>query len=71
MSQNLGIEVLIDKRQGLITERDNAMVRFNDDIAEIESCIEQLSGKPFKETVSDFKFDDENPNYIKASQEEM
>lgn len=71
MAQSVGIETLIEKRNNLVAERDAAITDFNNQIAEMESCIELLSGKPYTEYMADFKFDDENPNYIKSSQEEI
>lgn len=71
MSQSLGIETLIQKREALVAERDAMLTDFNNQIAEFESCIELLSGKPYTEYMADYKFDDENPNYIRSSQEEI
>jgi len=71
MNQSLGIEALVKKREELVFDRDNMLVEYNNQIAEMESCIELLSGKPYSETITDFKFDDESPNYIKSSQEEV
>lgn len=71
MAQSLGIEALIEKRNTLVAERDSMLTDFNNQIKEFESCIEVLSGKPYTEYMEDFRFDDENPNYIKSSQEEI
>jgi hypothetical protein len=64
MSQNIAVEALI-------TERDNMLSQFNEDIAKLESAIEQISGKKVWEIVTETRYDDENPHYIKGSQEEM
>lgn len=71
MPQSLGIETLIEKRANLVAERDNMLTDYNNQIAEIESCIELLSGKKVWEVISETKYDDENPNYIRSSQEEI
>lgn len=71
MSKNVAIEALITQREKLISERDNMLVKFNNDIQEVESSIELLSGKKVWDIVSETRFDDESPNYIKSSEEEM
>lgn len=71
MSQSLGIEALIEKREQLVTERNNAIARFDSEISELDSCIELLSGKSVFDVVNETRFDDENPNYIKSSPEEI
>lgn len=71
MSQALGIEALIEKRENLVLKRNNAISRFDNEIGELESCIEFLSGKKLFEVLSEEKFDDESPTYIKASAEEI
>lgn len=71
MSKNVAIEALITQREKLISERDNMLVKFNNDIQEVESSIELLSGKKVWDIVSETRFDDESSNYIKSSEEEM
>jgi len=71
MSKNVAIEALITQREKLISERDNMLVKFNNDIQEVESSIELLSGKKVWDIISETRFDDESPNYIKSSEEEM
>lgn len=71
MSQNIAIEALITEREKLVAERDNMLSKFNEDIAKLESAIEELSGKKVWEVVSETRYDDENPSYIKGSQEEI
>lgn len=71
MGKSLGIDALVKKTEELIIERDNMLREYNSQIKELESCIELLSGKPYTEYMQDYKFDDENPNYIRSSQEEM
>jgi len=71
MSQSLGIDALNEKRNILVSERDKMLTDYNNQIKELESCIELLSGKPYTEYMTDFQFDDENPSYIKSSPEEI
>lgn len=59
MNQSLGIETLIEKREKLVSERDTMLTNFNNQIAEMDSCIELLSGKTYTEYMQDFKFDAE------------
>jgi hypothetical protein len=47
------------------------MDAINKEIADIESGIERLSGKRVWEIEAELKYDDENPDYIKASLEEI
>lgn len=65
------IEVLLTERSKLITERDLMTDKFYKAIADLEASIERLSGKKVWEIVSETKYDDETPDYVKASQEEM
>ncbi len=65
------IQELINKRHFLIAERDRILGEYHQNISEMENAIEILSGKRVWEILSEEKFDDENPNYIKGSYEEM
>lgn len=67
----VAIQVLIDKRQSLISERNRLEEQYNQEISEIENAIETLSGKKVWETLSEEQYDDLNPNYIKGSYEEL
>jgi hypothetical protein len=69
--QSIGLEALITKRAELLAEKEAMTAQLNSEISEIESCIELLSGKKVWEITSETRYDDENPNYIKSSQEEM
>lgn len=71
MSQSLGIDALIEKRESLVLERNNAIARFDSEISELDSCIELLSGKSVFEVTNETRFDDENPDYIRQSKEEI
>lgn len=67
MPTSIGLEALISKRQELITEKETMLSEFNSQIAEMDSCIELLSGKSVNEVISETVYDDTNPNYIKSS----
>ena len=71
MSKNLAIETLITQREKLVSERDRMTETFNNQIAEIESSIETLSGRKVWDVISETRFDDESPHYIKSSEEEI
>lgn len=69
MSNN-SIEILLKERDKLIIERDAALARFNSEIQELEASVERLSGKKVWEISRGALYDDEHPDYIKASIEE-
>lgn len=71
MIQSLGINALVEKRSVLVAERDNMLTEFNNQIKELESCIELLSGKDYQDFAQDYRFDDDSPNYIRSSAEEI
>lgn len=68
---NLALETLTTKRLELQIERNKMIAQFDQEITEIETAIEQLSGKKVWEITEEVRYDDENPNYIKSSQEEI
>lgn len=68
---NIAIETLLRQRQKLVEERDKMWAKFSDDLREIDHAIESISGKKVSEVVPDFVYDDEHPDYIKGSLEEM
>lgn len=64
----VAIQVLIDKRQSLISERNRLEEQYNQEISEIENAIETLSGKKVWETLSEVEpnsilMTDEYPGY--------
>jgi hypothetical protein len=71
MSNNTAIEVLQLKRELLITQRNKAIEEFDNQISNLETAIEELSGKKVWETERVNTYDDESPDYIKSSQEEI
>lgn len=68
---NLAVDSLVLKRAELVGEQSRMNEHFNNQISEIETAIETLSGKKVWETPISEIYDDESPNYIKSSQEEI
>jgi hypothetical protein len=71
MQNQAAVETLHKKRTELIIERDAFLSRISTEISGIESAIESLSGLKVWETEPETLYDDENPNYIRSSQEEI
>ena len=72
MSNNsVVISTLITKRELLLDEKAKAVARFDGEISEIETALEQLSGKRVWEIAPALIYDDERHDYIQQSQEEM
>ena len=72
MSNNkVVISTLVAKREQLLAEKTQAINRFDAEIVELENAIETLTGERVWERSVDPLYDDEHPDYIKASQEEM
>lgn len=68
---NLALETLIQKREQLIAEKQKMTERFDGEIIQLEKSIELLSGKKVWDFGLINTYDDENPDYIKASIEEI
>ena len=68
---NIALKSLLEKREQLLAEKSQMLERLNTEIGEIENAIEQLSGQQLVEKVSEVSYDDESPNYIKQSPEEI
>jgi ubiquinone biosynthesis protein UbiJ len=71
MAQNIALQSLITERDRVIAERNAALSHFSEQISELETAIEQLSGKKVWEVKNDFVYGDTDPNYVKASLEEI
>lgn len=70
MTTPIGIEVLIKEREKLIAEKNRVNETLDNQIADIESSIELLSGKKVWEVSTETTYDDSNPDYIKGSIED-
>lgn len=68
---NLALGTLLKKRAELVNERDKLVSRFNGEISEVETAIEQLAGKKVWDNGTPILYDDEHPEYIRQSQEEI
>jgi hypothetical protein len=69
---NIAEETLIKQRQKLIDEREKFLSQIDAEISELSRSIEIISGKkPNQWTSAADLYDDEHPNYIKGSQEEI
>lgn len=71
MPKSVGLEALMTKRNELVSEKNKMNEELDKQIQEMESCIELLSGKTVWEIEAATVYDDENPNYIKSSLEEI
>ena len=71
MAQDIVTETLLKKRNQLLLEKEQMLEKLNQEINSIEAAIERLSGKKVWEIEPTTFYDDENPDYIKASIEEM
>lgn len=71
MSSNTAIEALIKKRDEIKAEQIRVNAQFDANILQIETAIETLTGKRVWELPPTERFDDENPDYIRQSIEEI
>jgi hypothetical protein len=71
MAQNIALRSLVKERDNLIAERNSTYSKLSEQISELETAIEQLSGKKVWEVKAETLYDDENPDYIKSSLEEI
>lgn len=68
---NNATDVLLKALDRVKSEKDAAIARFNSAIQELETAIERLSGKKVWEMAPETRFDDEHPDYIRQSAEEI
>lgn len=66
---NQAIELLLKQRELVAAQRVKALEEFSVTLYDIETAIERLSGKKVWEVETEYKYDDQNPNYIKSSLE--
>lgn len=72
MSNNqVVIDTLLAKMQQLAAERDAVLYKYNAEIDELEFAIAKYTGKRPIDAKNTTLYDDENPDYIKSSQEEI
>ncbi len=65
------IEALQQQRHRLLSKKEAILEQLNKEISEIEVAIETISGKHVWETEPLLTYDDTNPDYIRASIEEL
>jgi len=65
------ISELLKKKQELEAEQNRIYSDFQTQIDELSAAIETLSGKKIVEFEKGEFYDDQNPNYIKGSFEEI
>jgi hypothetical protein len=68
---NLALEALELKKKQLVDEQSKMNERFDNEIREINVAIDTLCGAMVQNYDSSLKYDDENPDYIRSSQEEI
>lgn len=67
----MAIDVLLKKREQLVIEKQKMTERFDGEIIQMEKSIELLSGKKVWDFGLINTYDDENPDYIRQSIEEL
>jgi hypothetical protein len=68
---NIAVQELVKKRQQLVDEKIKMIAKFDNELEQIESDIILIGEGKIWEKPSTEMFDDENPDYIKMSQEEI
>lgn len=70
MSNNqVVISTLMNKRHQLIMERNSIVNKYDTEIGEIEDALDKLSGKSVWRPEKSEAYDDENPDYIKGTED--
>ncbi len=70
MSNNqVVISTLMNKRHQIILERDKLVKELNAQIEEIEVALDTLAGGPVWDKPVESIYDDENPSYIKGTED--
>ena len=67
---NVAIETLVNKKIKLLDEQQKMNEKFDLEIAELIKAIKCLRGE-YHDEQNETPYDDESPNYIKGSLEEM
>lgn len=68
---NFAIESLLVERQKLVDAKNKAIEKFDFEISEFDRAIKILEGRDIKDPSTITLYDDDHPDYIKGSQEEM
>ncbi len=70
MAQNTALEILFIRKKQLEIEREQAYIKLSEEISEIHTAIEKLSGKSVWEVEAMLIYDDQTPDYIRGSIED-
>lgn len=72
MSNNLAIQTLLNKMHQLMDEKHKMLEKYKTEIAQMNAAILALSeGEPVEVPEAVDIFDDQNPDYIRSSSEEI
>jgi hypothetical protein len=69
MAHTVAIKALLDEWSKLKVEQQSAWGKFQVAIDEIEASIQILTDKPISDVVKETTYDDENPEYIKGTED--
>jgi hypothetical protein len=65
------IDLLVDQRVKLLQEQHEMNQKYNSEIKELNVSIKKLRGYTHADLDDAHHYDDENPDYIKSSKEEI
>jgi hypothetical protein len=68
---NIAVDTLLKRRKELDIERSKMWENWCKEINAIDAAIFELTGKTHAEVAEIYHYDDEAPDYIKMSQEEI
>lgn len=68
---NIAVDILIEKRDKLLAELEDLNYKYGEEIKELNRAIVSLTGKSIPEVQAEIRYDDENPDYIRQSIEEI
>ena len=66
---NIAVDLLIEKRNKLHAELMDVNQKYGAEIRELDSAIRNLTGESISEIETDHRYDDENPDYIKNTED--
>jgi len=69
MAHTVAIKALLDEWNKLKVQQMAAWRKFQVGIDEMEASIQVLTNKPIAEVVQETTYDDENPEYIKGTED--
>lgn len=66
---NIAVQELVKKHDELVAEKRKIDEEFTAKILDIYSAIEILTGKKASEHISEILYDDQNPDYIRNTED--